>query len=1044
MDNCAKFEVGQNVRIINSEKVGTINKIVEKDSGYGYKVMVDGKAITYAEKYLEPFIDEEESIISTIMEGEFGDSNDLSLFETWFRLKKPIEGNLYSYLGSRTIFNPYQFKPLMKFISSTSEERLFIADEVGVGKTIETGILLMELLARGRIDRNQPILIVCPNVLGPKWVNEMEKRFNFHFHLHDGKSLDNMFKIFNESKHMQNPWGIVSIQLLRSSKFMKFMQELAASKYEPIWSLVIIDEAHHMRNSGTESNTLGHLLSSLTNMMVMLSATPLNLRDEDLYNQMAILNPALFPDKQTFQAMISPVKSLNKIRRFLVNNTPDLGEEIMSELSQLSSDGIGQAILNHPGIQRLEDRLGKCQPLSSDEIAYYDRVISSLSPLDSSFTRTLKRESMEHKVLREILKVPVKLSPREYEFYVQTIQAIQESYLQKGGDPTALGFISNMPMRMLTSSIPAMKEYLEWSLKNDLVIEDNPFDEYDEDENVERPMSPELRELFRDLLNESEKLADEDTKFCEFEKLVASMMKSLDNKQIIVFSFFRRTLKYLKNRLSHIGYRTEIISGEVPLTSVNGITGRYEIMEKFEKGEIDILLSSEVGGEGLDFQFCQALINYDMPYNPMRVEQRIGRLDRFGQQADKVIIASLYLENTVDEKIYSLLYDRIHLIEDSVGYLEPIIGTQLADLQKGIIENTLSEQQIEKRMKEIEISVAQARYEQEKFENSRTELLGDDRLSQTIANMTMTDFVKPIDSLRLTKLFLSEKDGCRFSEIDADNCEMVLSNELVLQIEEYTRLPGSEGSLDELHPLLRSNKPVQAVFNGQKSLEKPKSVFLPPSGHWMKFILRNLEEQSRIRKILKVCGNSDDFNLPLGHYAVPLFEVTFEGFRTELNLAAVPVNLHDNIIPTLDYVKFMRTLGQLSYGKGNIEFLEDIEDKVEEARDSLEIQMEKKLDDLRVEHRYIAESRINSLKNGSEVRRVRITKQIDDHIKSSIRDGRQPSEEYLRLANGQIEKDLKRTEDRINRIRNKGDMTLSIALVGITLLEIKGDKFADN
>jgi len=273
---------------------------------------------------------------------------------------------------------------------------------------------------------------------------------------------------------------------------------------------------------------------------------------------------------------------------------------------------------------------------------------------------------------------------------------------------------------------------------------------------------------------------------------------------------------------------------------------------------------------------------------------------------------------------------------------------------------------------------------------------------------------------------------------------MVLSNELVLQIEEYTRLPGSEGSLDELHPLLRSNKPVQAVFNGQKSLEKPKSVFLPPSGHWMKFILRNLEEQSRIRKILKVCGNSDDFNLPLGHYAVPLFEVTFEGFRTELNLAAVPVNLHDNIIPTLDYVKFMRTLGQLSYGKGNIEFLEDIEDKVEEARDSLEIQMEKKLDDLRVEHRYIAESRINSLKNGSEVRRVRITKQIDDHIKSSIRDGRQPSEEYLRLANGQIEKDLKRTEDRINRIRNKGDMTLSIALVGITLLEIKGDKFADN
>lgn len=1044
MSNVAKFEVGQNVRILNSEKVGTINKIIEKDSGFGYKVMVEGKSNTYAEKYLEAFIDEEDSIIDTMMDGEFGDSNDLSLFETWFRLKKPIEGNLYSYLGSRTIFNPYQFKPLMKFISSSSEERLFIADEVGVGKTIETGILLMELLARGRIDRNQPILIVCPNVLGPKWVKEMEKRFNFHFHLHDSKSLDNMLKIFKGSKHMQNPWGVVSIQLLRTAKFLKFMQELAASRIEPIWSLVIIDEAHHMRNSGTESNTLGHLLSTLTNMMVMLSATPLNLRDEDLYNQMAILNPALFPDIQTFQAMISPVKSLNKIRRSLVNNSTDLDKEIGSELSQLSIEGIGRTILNHPGILKLKVRLKQNQPLSSEEIAYYDRLIGSLSPLDSSFTRTLKRESMEHKVIREVLKVPVKLSPREYEFYTKTIQAVKEAYLQRGGDPMALGFISNMPMRMLTSSIPAMREYLEWALKNDIIIEDNPFDEEDEDENIERPMSSELRELFEELLNESEKLSDEDTKFREFEKLVATMMNSLDNKQIIVFSFFRRTLKYLKDRLSHLGYRTEIISGEVPLTSINGVTGRYEIMEKFENGEIDILLSSEVGGEGLDFQFCQALINYDMPYNPMRVEQRIGRLDRFGQQSDKVIIASLYLEDTVDEKIYSLLYSRIHLIEDSVGYLEPIIGSKLADLQKGIIENTLSDEQIEKRMREIEISLAQARYEKEKFETSRTELLGDDKLSQTIANMTMTDFVKPIDSLRLTKLFLDEREGCSFRELDADYCEMILSNELVLQIEEHTRLPGNEGSLDELHPLLRANKTIQAIFNGQKALEKPKAVFLPPSGHWMKFILKNLEEQSRIMKIFKVLGNSDDFNLIPGNYAVPFFEVTFEGFRTELNLAAVPVNLQDNRVYSTDYVKFMRTLGQFSYGKGNIELNGEIEDVVDEARGSLEIQMEKKLDDLRIEHRYIAESRINSLKNGYDVRTERISKRIDDHIKAATKDGREPSEEYLRLANGQIEKDLKRTEDRINKIRNKGDMTLSIALVGLTLLEITGDKIENN
>ena len=265
-----RFDIGQNVKLVTSGKIGTINKVIEGHSEYAYKLMIDGTTRVYAEKYLEPYVDTENKIIESIEANLFGDADDLALFETWFRLKKPIEGNLYSYLSSRTLFNPYQFKPLLKFISPSSEERLFIADEVGVGKTIETGILLMELLARGRIDRNQPVLIVCPNVLGPKWVKEMEDRFNLKFHLHDSRSLENMFKIFNESKHMQNPWGIVSIQLLRTEKFMKYLEKMAAERLEPIWSLVIVDEAHHMRNSGTESNQVGHLIIEQNRYAIVL------------------------------------------------------------------------------------------------------------------------------------------------------------------------------------------------------------------------------------------------------------------------------------------------------------------------------------------------------------------------------------------------------------------------------------------------------------------------------------------------------------------------------------------------------------------------------------------------------------------------------------------------------------------------------------------------------------------------------------------------------------------------------------------------------
>lgn len=1035
-----RFEIGQNVKLVTSGKVGTINKVIKGRSEYAYKMMIDGSSRVYAEKYLEPHVDNENEIIENMEAELFGDADDLALFETWFRLKKPIEGNLYSYLSSRTLFNPYQFKPLLKFISPSSEERLFIADEVGVGKTIETGILLMELLARGRIDRNQPVLIVCPNVLGPKWVKEMEERFNMKFHLHDSKSLENMFKIFGESKHMQNPWGIVSIQLLRTAKFMKYLEKIAAERLDPIWSLVIVDEAHHMRNSGTESNQVGHLISMLTQMMVMLSATPLNLRDEDLFNQMTILNPALFPDKQTFEALIAPVKSLNKIRRLISMRSSQHWSEIRSEIEAMSSEGIGRMIRRHEGVLELENRITRDEPLDSEEVAYYDRVLTSLSPLDSSFTRTLKRESMTHRVTREVIKVPVELSEREYAFYVKTILAVQEAYLQRGGNPIALGFITNMPMRMLTSSIPAMKDYLKWAVTFNQIVEDDPFDEEDEDEVISQSLSPELRKIFLELIDESEELANEDTKMDKFEDLVSRMMDELENKQIIVFSFFRRTLKYLKERLHKMGYRAEIISGEVPLTTMNGVTGRYEIMERFRNKEIDILLSSEVGGEGLDFQFCQAMINYDMPYNPMKVEQRIGRLDRFGQLADKVIIANMYLKDTVDEKIYHLLYDRIQLIEDSVGFMEPIIGQQLADLQKGIFENSLTEEQIEKRTREIENSLAQAKIENKKFESGRAELLGEDKISDTIANMTTTDFVKPVDSMRLTKIFLEDHEDCHFMELEEDFCEITISSSLAVEIEEYSKLPGSSNALEELHPLLRRMKKIPVVFNGQKSLEKPGAVFLPPSGHWMKFILRYMEENERIMKVFQLKGVSSEFELSEGEYLVPIYEVEFDGFRKELNLSAVPMNLKSEEVQDLDYTTFMRTLGQKAFGKGTISLdTYELEAYLDRARNALERQMEMKLEELRKQNRYIIESKVNSLRKGNEVRLERLEKRLDNHIQSSRREGKSPSEEFMRMVNGQIEKDEKRTKDRIDRLQDKNDLILSVSLAGIALLEI-GDE----
>lgn len=457
----SKFNNGDNIKLISDGKVGTINEVLFKNGVFGYKVTVDGTIRTYQEKYLVAFIDEESKIIQDFAKGDFGSCKDFSLFQTWYRLKRPIEGNYYSFLGSRTIFNPYQFKPLGKFIAQGSEERLFIADEVGVGKTIETGIILTELLARGRLDRHSPILIVCPNALGPKWVKEMKKRFNFNFHLHDGSSLENLYKTALDGK-IQNEytWSVASLQLLRHKRFLGLIENVAASRIMPLWSMVIIDESHHMRNSGTESNNLGNKLSSLTDMMLMLSATPLNLKDEDLFNQMNILNPAMFPDAYTFNAMISPVKSLNRCRRLLMEKSNTVYGEIINELDNLELGPLGQAIQEHPGVKDFKKFMRMGRSMRSDDIARFDITLASLSPIDSSFTRTLKREAIEHRITRETYKIPITLTKKEMKFHEDVIKAVRESYLSRGGTPVAIGFVTNMPMRMVSSCIPAMKDYL--------------------------------------------------------------------------------------------------------------------------------------------------------------------------------------------------------------------------------------------------------------------------------------------------------------------------------------------------------------------------------------------------------------------------------------------------------------------------------------------------------------------------------------------------------------------------------------------------------
>lgn len=1036
----AKFEKGDNVVVISTNKIGTVNQVLSRNNNYGYKVTIDGKQTTYQEKFLKKYSNEEDEIKESWVFNEFGDTNDFKIFQTWYRLKRPIEGDLYSYLASKTVFNQFQFKPLLKFISSGSDERLFIADEVGVGKTIETGIILTELLARGRITRKSPILIVCPNSIGIKWREEMKDRFGFSFYFHTAESLKNYLQsakngiIPNEYK-----WSIVSLQTLRHKNYITVLEEVKSDRINDIFSMVIIDEAHHMRNNNTITNRLGNLLSSMTEMMLMLSATPLNLKDEDLYNQMHILNPGLFADKQTFQTLLSPVKSINKCRRYLESKNIDYYEEIIHELESLRSDPLGEIIYDNPSIKNLIQVLYEKQKLSDSKIAEYSNLLMSFSPFDQSFTRTLKREAFQNRVIREPIKVCVDLSKKERDFYNEVIKVVEEIYILKKGNSKALGFITNTPRRMASSCIPAMKDYLKWCLDNNKMLDinqDNDEEIEDESDLVQIELPKEIKDKFEYLLDKASEIEENDYKYNEFIKIIKQIMNITDNKQIIVFSFFVRTLKYLKKRLINDGYRVGLICGEMPLETEKGKIGRYEVMKQFKNGEYDILLASDVGGEGLDFQFCQAMINYDLPYNPMKIEQRIGRIDRFGQKASKIFVASMYLKDTVDEAIYTALYERIKLVEDSVGLMEPIVEEKITELQSDIITNKLSPEQLKRKIEDINLAIQEAKLELEKFENNREELLGDEYFKKTIANMDKTDFVGPSDAIFLTKMFLENYDDCVF-HIDGEIARMKLSKIIREKISRYIKKPGSEGSSRELQPLL-TNKEIKVVFNGSIAIENSDAHFLSPTGFWIRFLLDELENNKKIYRVFYGKSYEKLINIPKGNYIVPFYEVKTEGFRTELNLAAVPININTLKTFECDYTKFCRRISKVII---NSEHNDEVDIQPDEyiniGIESVEKSNNDKISILKDENKFKIESKKRSLNEGCRIRCERLSKRIETHIEKNKIEGLEPNKDFIRLINSQIQNEKNNTINKINKLEKKSELSVSNSLIALMYLSVK-------
>jgi superfamily II DNA or RNA helicase len=657
------------------------------------------------------------------------------------KLQRPLTEHLYALYGSRTKFEVYQFKPAVKFLSNPYQ-RLLIADEVGLGKTIEAGIIYLELQARLNLNR---VLVVCPSGLRHKWQDELKQRFDEEFTILDTPSLRRFLTMYRNSGEHSTLRGIVSLELLRRTEIAEQFQEMNVNL-----DLVIMDEAHHCRNTGTLSNQIANILSDNADALLLLTATPLQIGNQDLFNLMHILEPGEFDNAEVFLERIEPNRYINRAAQIL--ETGD-NRKALQELRKVESTRQRRRFTGNPYYHDLCDLLGKFILKREEQIRAH-RKLTELNTLAQVFTRTRKREIAEKVPVRAAYTLSVQFSPVEKRFYHRVIQHVRDEFAALYGSNFTTGWVSVMRERQVASCISAARERFAELAADDV----EPYEEEDVydpafigelDDDHRNGRSKRFRRLH---LPEPGELA-RDTKFEVFWETLSMVLAEDDTSKVIVFSFFRATIDYLYKQLQRRGVRVLYLHGGLK------VHDRQAIIDDFRsKPEIRVLISSEVGSEGLDFQFCNSIFNYDLPWNPMKLEQRIGRIDRFGQESERIRIYNLVIEDSIESRMLMRLYDRIGLFQQSIGDIEAILGEEIRDLTRQVYSNRLSPEEEIKLAEQAADNIIRRRQELEEFEKNKLQFLGQEAIFSTIVSQTIEagNYVSESEIRGLVETFVQE------------------------------------------------------------------------------------------------------------------------------------------------------------------------------------------------------------------------------------------------------------------------------------------------
>ena len=894
------IEVGSMVRLVSDHNA--IGAVIGK-IGNKYKVIINGKKESYYEEQLELVDDEDEQQHVSLQR--------VRTALTAYQIRNPGSSSLYSLNSARIDFVPYQFRPALKMIKADTP-RLLVADDVGVGKTIEAGLILKEMEARSSI---QSVLIICPRplVAERKWELEM-KRFDENFVQMDGRMLTEAINEMHRDQawperfsKMIVPYSLFGEDMIEgtNSTSNKRKKSLGLAELDPIpyFDLVIVDEAHNIRNSNTWAYKGVEIFCRNADAVVFLTATPLQNSNKDLYTLLNLLRPDVVIDPDTFETLAEPNGYINALLRIVRTQEEGWQKAGREQIGNILNTSWGRSVIQHnPDFEKIYAFLEK------DEVTREEKVemiykIESLHSFHELINRTRRRD-IEDFCIRRTQTVQANMNPVQRDLYEAVIDFESHALAMMHGSCN-VRFMMCTLMRQAASCIHGLAPFLQDLINKrmDQVQEDGELFEYDFELNDDDGNS--LFELADEIDSLVDQLPETDPKFEKMFEVIQEKQND-ENNRVIIFSSFRHTLRYIRKKLEMKGIRVGQVDGSVPDEE------RFNLRQRFMKDRdsndaIDVLLFSEVGCEGLDYQFCDTMINYDLPWNPMRIEQRIGRVDRRGQKSDTVRIYNMITEGTIDATVYYRCLNKIGVFESSIGDCSEILGDISEQIMRIMFEPGLTEVERNIKIEKMADNEVMKVQEMQRLEQEEKSLYGFD-LSNFVQNKDVQDaenvWITPQSIQEMVEMFLSDYlDEGEYIRGKSDLKSLRLAQDKRKKLLEHLKdvtITNTNNASRLWKAYLKSAKPtLQVTFDSVCAKDNRDVTFLTQM-HPLVIQAATFESNELPCEVgVSICSDE----LPAGDYEFLIYVWKYKGLRPDIRLVAVSDNeiVQKNILSYLQY-----------------------------------------------------------------------------------------------------------------------------------------------